>query len=122
MAKEKGIPEVIIWGTGKPIREWMYIDDCVDIFIKSLSYTTTSEPINLGRGEGISIAKLSELIKKTAGYKGKLTFDTSRPDGAPYKIMNVEKMKKKFNWFPKTNVQTGIKKTVQWYYKTLKNK
>jgi len=119
-AKKQREKQVVIWGTGKPIREWIYVEDCVDIFIKSLSFETSIQPINIGRGEGVSIARLANLIKQATGYKGKLVFDKTRPDGAPYKIMNVTVMKKKFNWFPKINVETGIKKTVKWYYKSLR--
>jgi len=114
-ATEESLPEVVVWGTGKPVREWLFVDDCVEAFIHSLKIPQQEEPINIGRGEGISIKRLAELIKETVGYKGKLVYDTSKVDGAPYKIMNVAKMKKIFNWMPPTDVKTGIKKTIDWY-------
>lgn len=116
-AKENNLPEVIVWGSGKPVREWLYVDDCVKICIKSLSINPILEPINIGQGIGVSIKKLAFMIKKIVGYNGTLIFDTSYPDGAPYKVMNVERMKKIFKWIPSTKLEDGIKKTVHWYYK-----
>ncbi len=121
-AKENNQSEVIVWGSGKPVREWLYVDDCVKIFIKSLSITSTLEPINIGQDVGISIKKLAFMIKRIVGYKGKLIFDATKPDGAPYKVMNVERMKKIFKWVPSTKLEDGVKKTVQWYYKNCINK
>lgn len=121
-AKEENLPEVIVWGTGKPIREWVYVDDCVEAFIRALEIPPVLEPINIGQGVGISIADLAKTIKRIVGYKGKLVFDTSKPDGAPYKVMNVDKMKKIFNWTPPTKLEEGIKKTVDWYYENVLKK
>lgn len=122
-AKEEKLPEVIIWGTGKPIREWLYIDDCVEVIMRSFTIKPFIEPINIGQGSGISIAELAEKIKQVVEYKGNLVFDPSKPDGAPYKIMNVDRMKRLFRWTPPTSLNKGIIKTVDWYYKhRVKNK
>lgn len=118
-AKEEKLPKVIVWGTGKPIREWLYVDDCVEAFVRTLTIPPSLEPINIGQGIGISIRDLARLIKEIVGYKGRLVFDTSRPDGAPYKVMNVDKFKKIFNWLPPIKLEDGIKKTVKWYYKNI---
>ncbi|MCK4781673.1 NAD-dependent epimerase/dehydratase family protein [Candidatus Parcubacteria bacterium] len=120
-AEEENLPEVIIWGTGEPIREWLYIDDCVEAFIRALEIPSAIELINIGQGKGISIGELAKMIKEIVGYKGKLVFDISKPDGAPYKVMNVERMEKIFNWLPPTKLENGIKKTVDWYYKNIIN-
>lgn len=119
-AKKAGKPEVIVWGTGKPVREWLYVDDCVEILLRSMNIDAISEPINIGQGRGVSIKEMAEIIQQVAGYEGKLVFDASKPDGAPYKIMNVEKMKKIFNWVPETKLEDGIKQTVQWYLENVK--
>lgn len=121
-AKEENLPEVIVWGTGKPIREWLYIDDCVEVFIRALDADSVIEPINVGKGTGISIGDMAELIKNIIGYEGKLTFDASKPDGAPYKIMNVDRLKQIFSWVPQVEIEDGIKQTVDWYYKNKINK
>ena len=114
-AKRKNQPEVIVWGTGKPIREWLYVDDGAEILIKSLEIEPIIEPINVGVGRGISIFELAELIKEIVSYKGELVLDTSKPDGAPYKTMNNERLKNIFNWVPSTSLRAGIEKTVEWY-------
>ena len=115
-AKEKDAPEVVVWGTGKPIREWLYVDDGAEALIRALEIPSTIEPINIGRGEGISIKELAELIKKAVGYQGKIVFDATKPDGALCKIMVVDKMKKIFNWSAPTTLEDGIKKTIKDYY------
>lgn len=114
-AKENHQPEVVLWGTGKPIREWLYVKDGAEAVVQSLFLEPQIDPINIGSGKGVSIAELAELIKKEIGYQGKIIFDSKKPDGALSKIMNVDKMLKVFQWQPKTDLKDGIKKTVEWY-------
>jgi GDP-L-fucose synthase len=121
-AKENKIPQVTVWGTGRPVREWLYVDDCVEAFIRALDVDTGIEPVNIGQGVGLSIKELAEKIKAAVGYDGQLFFDISKPDGAPYKIMNVERMKSIFHWAPSTSLDEGIKKTVDWYYENILHK
>ncbi len=119
-AERKNLPEVIVWGTGKPIREWLFVEDGAEALVRALEIAPVIEPINVGRGEGISVLELAGLIKKIAGYQGKIVFDTTKQDGALCKIMVADKMKKIFNWIPQTNLEKGIKKTVAWYDKNFK--
>src|SRR3989344_618538 len=115
-AKAEGRKDVIVWGSGKPIREWLYVKDAVTVILKSISITPTIEPINIGIGEGISVRALAELIKDIAGYKGRLVYDPTKPDGAPYKIMDNKRMIKHFmGWIPPTKLRDGIEETVEWY-------
>ena len=116
-AKRESSPEVIVWGTGKPVREWLYVDDGAEALIRALEIEPGIEPINIGVGKGISILELAELIKGIVGYKGRIVLDKSKPDGAPRKIMNNRKMKEIFSWVPPTNLKEGIEKTVEWYIK-----
>jgi len=118
-AKRKNLPEVVVWGTGKPIREWLYVDDGAQILVKSLEIEPIMEPINVGVGKGISILELAELIKEVVGYEGELVLDKSKPDGAPYKTMNNKRMKRVFNWEPPTSLREGIEKTVEWYVENM---
>ncbi len=117
-AKRKNLPSVVVWGTGKPIREWLYVDDGAEILIRALEIEPTIEPINVGVGKGISILELAELIKEVVGYEGEIVLDRSKPDGAPYKTMDNTKLKKIFKWEPPTSLREGIEKTVGWYIKT----
>lgn len=114
-AKKSNLPEVTVWGSGKPIREWLYVEDGAEALVRALDIQPQVEPINVGQGVGISIGDLTVKIKEMVGFMGKVVFDESRPDGAPCKIMDVEQMKKVFNWTPPTLLEDGIKKTIEWY-------
>jgi len=114
-ARRKNIPEVAVWGSGKPIREWLYVEDGAEALVRALFIDSYNEPINIGIGKGISIAELAILIREAVGYNGKIIFDPSRPDGAPTKTMEVSKMRKIFDWEPKTQLEDGIRKTVEYY-------
>ena len=117
-AKFTNKKQVVVWGTGTPIREWLYVEDAAEILLRSIASLPSLEPINIGVGKGISVKDLAILICEIVGYKGKLIFDPSKPDGAPYKTMNNERMIKHFmGWTPPTELKIGIKKTVDWYVK-----
>ena len=118
-AKERNEKEVIIWGSGKPIREWLYIEDGAEALVRVINIEYAVDPINIGVGKGISIKELAQLIKEIVGYKGKLIFDLGRPDGAAYKVMNSDRCRKILKWIPKTNIKDGIRKTIDWYYKNI---
>lgn len=122
-AKINNEKTVEIWGTGKPIREWLYVDDGAEAIVKSLENFDKFEPneiINIGvtKGgvtKGISIRDLAMLIKETAGWKGEFVFNTKKQDGAMKKVLIAKKMKEKLKWEPSTSLEEGIKKTVDWY-------
>lgn len=114
-ARRKNMPEVVVWGTGKPVREWLYVDDGAEILLKALNVAPTIEPVNVGVGYGVSILKLAEMVREAAGYKGKITLDSTKPDGAPHKTMDNARLKKFFKWVPPTSLKEGIEKTVAWY-------
>lgn len=116
-AKVNKIPQVTIWGSGKPIREWLYVDDGAQALLRAIDINYPVSQINIGVGKGISIHELSLLIKEIVTYKGKLIFDITKPDGAPYKVMDNTKCKKIFKWVPKTDLKDGIKDTYKWYLK-----
>lgn len=116
-AKERNSKKVIVWGTGKPIREWLYVDDGAEALIRAINIDYNVEPINVGVGKGISIKALAELIKEIVGFNGKLVLDITKPDGAPYKVMNAEKCKQIFKWLPQTDLRVGVEKTYEWYTK-----
>jgi len=119
-AKRKNLPHVIVWGSGKPVREWLFVDDGAEILVKALETGPTVDPINVGVGKGISILELAELIRDIVGYKGKIVLDRSKPDGAPHKTMDNSKLKALFNWVPPTSLRNGIEQTVEWYMSNIK--
>jgi GDP-L-fucose synthase len=119
-AKRKKLPHVTVWGSGKPVREWLFVDDGAEILVKALETGPTVDPINVGVGKGISILELAELIRDMVGYKGKIVLDVSKPDGAPHKTMDNSKLKALFNWVPPTSLRNGIEQTAEWYMNNIK--
>ncbi len=119
-AKINAIPKVEIWGSGKPIREWLYIDDAVEIILKIAkknNFLKNNEIINIGTNQGISIKNLSEKIKKISKYRGKLIYNKKMIDGSKIKILSSVKIKKYYNWSPKTKLDNGLLKTIKYYLK-----
>lgn len=114
-AKRKGSPNVIVWGTGTPVREWLHVDDGARAMIKALDMETYEDIINIGVGKGISIKEMALLIKEIVGYEGELVFDETKPDGAPYKTVDGALGEKLLNWKPEIDLKEGIRDTIDWY-------
>jgi len=106
-AKMKNDPEVVVWGTGSPRREFLHADDMADACVHLMKNYNEPGLINIGVGEDISIKELAEMIKEIAGYRGKLVFDTSKPDGTPRKLMDVSKITQ-LGWKASIDLQAGI--------------
>jgi len=120
-AKINKEPEVVVWGTGTPIREFMHVDDMADACVylmRNFNYEETREFINIGIGEDISIKKLAELIKSIIGYEGKIVYDTLKPDGTPRKLLDVTKLHN-LGWEDKISLKDGIKRVFAEYQKNL---
>lgn len=113
-AKIKGKDQVVVWGSGKPFREFLHVDDLADACLFLMSNYNSSEIINIGTGKDLSIAELAYLIKDIVGYDGNIIFDTSKPDGTPRKLLDVSKL---FNmgWKPRITLEEGIRSTYSWY-------
>lgn len=117
-AKVKKELYVTIWGTGKPIREFMYVDDIVDACIFLMENYNDSEFINIGTGVEISISELAGLIREVVGFKGDIKFDVSKPDGTPRKSLDSTRLNS-LGWRSKVDLKTGIKNTYHWYLQYL---
>ena len=111
LAKKDNEPTVIIWGTGKPRREFLHVDDLANACFCLLLNYNQQGLVNIGCGEDISIKELAELIAKEIGYEGKLVFDNSKPDGTLRKLMDINKIRK-FGWEPEINLNKGIRQTI----------
>lgn len=107
-AKENNLNEVVIWGTGTPLREFLYVDDLADACVYLMNTYSGNETVNLGTGKELSIKELAELVKKVVGFKGNITFDITKPDGTPRKLLDVSKLEK-LGWKYKTELEDGIK-------------
>lgn len=114
-AHRRKLPEVVVWGTGKPVREWMHVDDGAEAMIRSMAAERTLDPVNIGVAKGISIAEMAELIKELVGYQGKLVYDTDKPDGAPYKTVDGSRGETLLGWRPSRDFKQGVADTIQWY-------
>ncbi len=119
-AKKKGNEDVEVWGTGKATREFFFVEDAARGILLAAEKYNGSDPINLGAGFEISIKELVEKIKKITDFKGKIIWDKSKPDGQPRRMLDTSKAKKEFGFGAKTAFNDGLKKTIEWYEKSLK--
>ncbi|MDD5038456.1 MAG: GDP-L-fucose synthase [Dehalococcoidales bacterium] len=113
--------EIIVWGTGKPTREFLYVEDAAEGIILATEKYNQPDPVNLGSGFEISIRELADLISKLTGFKGKVTWDTSKPDGQPRSRFDTTRAEKEFGFKARTGFEEGLKKTIEWYSRQRKN-
>lgn len=118
-ARENNTEEVVVWGTGTPKREFLYADDLADACFFLMQQYNKKELLNIGTGEDLSIAELAELIKKTTGFKGRIVFDKSKPDGTPRKLMDVSRLHA-LGWRHSIALEDGIKLAYKDFLQTQK--
>lgn len=116
-AKKNKLSAVEVWGTGKPTRDWLYVEDGAEGILRATVSYDEIEPLNIATGVRISVGDLAETIKRVIGYGGKLVYNTNKPDGALHKTFGIKKMEKMLNWTPSTPIKDGIRKTVNWFDK-----
>ena len=114
VAKKSGAKEVNIWGSGTPLREFLYVDDLAQALLFLMQHYSRPEIINVGTGEDIAIKDLATLIGKIVGFEGTLQFDAAKPDGTPRKLLNVKKINT-LGWKAKTPLEQGIRQTYEWF-------
>jgi len=114
-ATEKQEKQVTVWGTGNPTREFLYVEDAAEGVLAATEKYNKSDPVNLGSGKEITIKQLVEIVAKITGFKGKILWDTSRPDGQPRRCLDTTRAKNEFNFEAKTNLLAGLQKTIEWY-------
>ncbi|MCI1965233.1 MAG: GDP-L-fucose synthase [Oscillospiraceae bacterium] len=114
LAKLEQRPAVDLWGTGKPLREFLYVDDLADALIELMNNYEGNDFINIGSGSEISIYDLAELIRKTVGYSGKIVFDPSKPDGTPRRVLDNTKILNT-GWKPKVRMEDGIQREYEYF-------
>ena len=113
-AAEKNVPVETLWGTGSPKREFLHVDDLAAAVVHLGDHYDSSEHINIGTGEDLTIRELAELVAELSGFKGELAWDSSKPDGTPRKVLDVSKAKA-LGWAPKISLRDGIASTIAWY-------
>ena len=119
-AKEARLPEVVIWGTGTPKREFLHVDDLAAGLLHLLTLDNPPDWVNIGSGEDIAILDLARLVAKVIGYQGEIKTDPTKPDGTPRKLMDVSLLKST-GWAPKIDLESGIRRTYAEYVEALKN-
>jgi GDP-L-fucose synthase len=109
--------EIVVWGTGKATREFFYVEDATEAIILATEKYNKSDPVNIGAGFEISIRNLVDLIVELTGYKGEVTWDETKPDGQPRRMLDTTKAYQEFGFKAKTDLREGLKKTIDWYRK-----
>lgn len=119
-ARNENKSEVVIWGTGSPLREFLYADDLADAVVFLMNSYDGIEHINIGTGKDLTIKELALMIKEIVGFKGTLKFDSTKPDGTPRKLLDISKLKK-LGWEPSISLKTGLIRTVDWFENSFKD-
>ncbi|MBU3895797.1 GDP-L-fucose synthase [Patescibacteria group bacterium] len=119
-AMEETIPSITVWGTGKPTREFLYVEDVAEGILLATEKYNKSDPVNLGAGFEISIKDLVELITKLTGFKGDIIWDVTKLDGQPRRMLDTSRAEKEFGFKARTSFEEGLKKTIDWYLSSKK--
>jgi dTDP-glucose 4,6-dehydratase/GDP-L-fucose synthase len=114
-ARERGDNAITAWGTGEPTREFLYVKDAAEGILNATERYDSSDPVNLGSGEEISIRKLVDVIVEETGFGGDVEWDTSKPDGQPRRKLDTSRAKQRFDWEASTNFREGLREAIGWY-------
>jgi GDP-L-fucose synthase len=114
-AKRAGTPTVTCWGTGRPSRDFLYVEDAAEAVALGAERHTDSAPVNLGSGSEVSMRDLAEIVRKVTGYTGELVWDPSRPDGQPRRCLDTSRAERAFGFRARTPLGLGLERTVEWY-------
>ena len=120
-ARERGAERIRVWGTGRPTREFLYVEDAARAIILATEHRSCAEPINVGSGQEIAIADLAEMIASKVGFQGRICFDPTHPDGQPRRCLDVSQAKQSFAFTASTSLADGLDRTIAWYLSSLKN-
>ena len=113
-AKINRAPSVTVWGTGKPLREFLHVDDCAAACLFLMQHYDGEEIVNIGVGEDLSIAELAELVSKVVGFTGKIVYDSGKPDGTPRKLVDVTRING-LGWRAGIPLEVGVRTTYEWF-------
>jgi len=118
-ARKKGLKKVTVWGSGKPVRDFIYVEDACKVIVRAAEIYNEPDIINVSSGKGISIAELVDLVAEVVGFDGEIVWDRSKPDGQMIKIFDVKRMEAKLGKFNFVSLKEGLRKTYQWYLENL---
>jgi GDP-L-fucose synthase len=117
-AKDRGDKILEVWGTGTPTREFLYVEDAARAIVRAAETLESSDPVNIGSGQEISIADLVKLVARKAGFKGDIRFDPSKPDGQPRRCLDVTRARELLGWQARVTLEEGLERTIAWYLKS----
>ena len=118
-AEKNGAPEVVLWGTGEPTREFLYVDDAARALLLAAERLQTSEPVNVGTGRETKIRELAESIRKLVGFEGEIVWDNTKPDGQPARYLDVTRARELMGFEATTGLEDGLRRTIDSYASTL---
>lgn len=113
-AAQRGDREVVVWGTGTPRREFLYVDDLAEAAVLLMDRYDDAEIVNIGCGEDLSIAEIAQVVAEVTGFRGEIRFDPAYPDGTPRKLLNIDAIRS-MGWQPRTTLREGLRKTWEWF-------
>ena len=113
----RGAPDVVIWGTGSPLREFLHVDDLASAAVYLMRNYSSDQIVNVGTGSEISIRDLARTIQHVVGYQGRVVHDTSKPDGTPRKLLDVSRLNA-LGWHSSISLEEGIRQTYEWYLRS----
>lgn len=116
-ARDAGAAEAVVWGSGRPRRDFLHVDDAADACVTLLRRWSDARPVNIGSGTDIAIADFARMVAEVVGYRGRLTFDTSRPDGMPRKLLDITILRS-LGWHPRMPLQAGLADAYRWFLDT----
>jgi GDP-L-fucose synthase len=114
-ARLSGADEIVCWGDGSPTREFLYVEDCAAGLAAAATRYDKADPVNLGSGHEIAIADLTSLIARLCGYRGRIVWDASQPNGQPRRLLDVSRAEREFGWRAETTLEGGLRRTIEWY-------
>ncbi len=114
-AVEREAPEIVCWGDGTPTREFLYVEDCAEAIVLATERYDGPEPVNIGAGFEISIKELVEMIAELTGFKGRIVWDTTKPNGQPRRCLDTSRAWERFGFRAKTDFREGLRRTIEWY-------
>ena len=114
-AVESGAEEIVLWGDGTPTREFLYVEDAAEGLIAGAERYSSADPVNLGSGEEIAIRDLAQLIARLCGFKGRIVWDASRPNGQPRRKLDTTRAWERFGWKARVSFEDGLRRTIAWY-------
>jgi GDP-L-fucose synthase len=114
-ARDRGDEKIVAWGTGSASREFLYVEDCAEALVACMERYDSPEPMNLGSGREITIRDLTNLIARMTGFKGRIEWDSSKPDGQPRRCLDVSRAKQILGFTAKTTLEEGLRRTIEWY-------